>query len=188
MNPLQRERLELAIGYFAQKYHQKNRRAPSQTEIYKFLAFIEFASIRETGKPVFGLRYLAMEHGPVPIELYKEFKSQKFSHYKYFTIKVEEIAPNKKAIKIYPRQGIKLDLDLFSQREKALLEKYTEILIAPHLKSLHYSEASHEAIRAWKKAYEKKPNSVMDYADEVETEEAKERLETYLELEEVFGV
>ncbi len=187
MDILARERLETAIGFFADRYCRKHRQGPSQTEVYKFLAFVEFASIKEVGKPVFGLRYLAMEWGPVPIDFYEEVKTRSPGRFKYFVTVRDSLSSGKSVIRFLPKKGVSYPLDLFSRRERTLLERFAEILVGKGLTARDYSEASHERIKAWRVAYERKPNSVMKYFDEVETEEARERLETWLELKEAFG-
>lgn len=187
MDVLTRERVEAAIGFFANKYYRKHRQGPSQTEVYKFLAFVEFASIKEVGKPVFGLKYLAMEWGPVPVDLYEEVKTRSPGRFKYFVTTRESLPSGKFVIRFLPKREVSFPLDFFSKREKALLERFAEILVAKGLTAKDYSEASHERIKAWRVAYERKPNSVMEYFDEVETEKARDRLETWLELKEAFG-
>ncbi|QID33061.1 type II toxin-antitoxin system antitoxin SocA domain-containing protein [Pampinifervens florentissimum] len=67
MDPLRREKLENAIAYFAKRHYEKTGRPLTKIYLYKYLAFMDFLSVRETGRPAIGLRYLAMKYGPVPV-------------------------------------------------------------------------------------------------------------------------
>ncbi|MEM4534912.1 MAG: hypothetical protein QW764_02580 [Desulfurococcaceae archaeon] len=67
MDPLRREKLENAIAYFAKRHYEKTGRPLTKIYLYKYLAFMDFLSVRETGKPAIGLRYLATENGVVPV-------------------------------------------------------------------------------------------------------------------------
>ncbi len=176
MNKLERKRLDLAIGYFAKHFYEKLKKFPSQTQVYKYLAFVDFTSVKERGRPVFGLDYRAMQWGPVPVELYNEFKSiPKVKNYQHFKVSKKD---NK--IEVSPLLKKELDMDYFSEEELKLLDRFIEILISENNKTHHYSEASHEKIKAWKKAYERKPNSLMNYFDEIEDDEyLKDVLEGY---------
>jgi hypothetical protein len=73
--PYQMEKIENAICFFAKEHQKKARKPLYQTFLYKYLAFLDFISLRETGQPALGLRYLAMEKGPVPIEIYDKKES-----------------------------------------------------------------------------------------------------------------
>lgn len=179
MNKLERKRLDIAIGYFAKRFYDKIKKFPTQTQVYKFLAFVDFTSAKERGKPVFGLKYLAMNNGPVPVDLYNEIKSViSVKTYPYFKVIVKE---NKR--EIAPIDNRELNMKFFSKEEKELLDRFVEIFVEEGLNTYHYSEASHEKIKAWKKAYNQKPNSPMDYLDEIEDEELKEIYEGFLEIE-----
>ncbi len=176
MNKLERERLNLAIGFFAKEFYEKLKKFPSQTQVYKYLAFVDFTSVKERGKPVFGLNYKALKWGPVPDEIYQEFKDVKqVKQYPYFKVLKEE-----KNIKIAPLLDKELNMKFFSKKELELLNRFIDILVDKNNKAYHYSEASHEKITAWKKAYKMKPKSLMNYFDEIEDNEyLKDILEGY---------
>ncbi len=176
MNKLERKRLDLAIGYFAKNYYERLKRFPTQTQVYKYLAFVDFTSVKERGKPVFGLEYKAMQWGPVPFEVYNEFKNiTQVEQYPYFKVLKKD-----NRIDIAPLLNKKLDMKFFSKEELKLLDRFIEILIDESNKTNHYSEASHQKIKAWKKAYDKRPNSLMNYFDEIENDEyLKDILEGY---------
>ena len=176
MNKLERKRLDLAIGYFAKNYYERLKKFPTQTQVYKYLAFVDFTSVKERGRPVFGLDYIAMKWGPVPIEIYEEFKNiNKVKQYPHF-----KVLKKGNITEIAPLLNQKLNMDYFAEEELKLLDRFIEILVDKSNTSNHYSEASHQKIKAWKKAYSKKPNSKMNYLDEIEDSFLKEIFEGYL--------
>jgi len=65
-----KERLENAIAYMVKIQTQFTGRGVSQTYMYTYLALVDFRALKESGKPVFDLDYVAMTKGPVPSELY----------------------------------------------------------------------------------------------------------------------
>jgi len=82
MIPYQKEKIENAICFFAHEHMKKTRQSLYQTFLYKYLAFLDFEILKETGRPCLGLSYMAMEHGPVPMEIYgklHEWKSSCFT-------------------------------------------------------------------------------------------------------------
>jgi len=152
----QKEKIENAICFFAFEHKKKTRKPLSQTFLYKYLAFLDFKSLEETGQPALGLKYMAMAKGPVPIELYEKkdhlttpcFSFKKISDKKYI------IVPGKE----------KPNLDFFSPYEIKKMQQLIEIFADKFVQTKHASEASHQDIKAWVRAYNKKPNSIIDYS------------------------
>ena len=105
----QQEKIENAICYFAGEYQKRVRRPLSQTFLYKLLAFLEFKGLEETGKPVLGLTYCAMQWGPVPLEIYNKREN-------YETKLFAFISKGEDRIDIIARG--KPDFDYFSEYEK----------------------------------------------------------------------
>lgn len=70
-----------------------------------------------------------------------------------------------------------------AKAELKIIDKVIYILIDASLNSSHYSEASHQGIKAWRKAYEDGEGTPMNYEDEIEDEFLKEVLEGYKEVE-----
>ncbi|WP_353684516.1 type II toxin-antitoxin system antitoxin SocA domain-containing protein [Thermodesulfovibrio sp. 3907-1M] len=69
------KRLNNAIVWFAKKHFEKTGKYPTLTQILKYLAFLEFESVKEWGIPAFGLKFKAYKHGPVPEEIYFKLKN-----------------------------------------------------------------------------------------------------------------
>ena len=140
MNINKNEKLKNAICYFAQKHPSKKGAPLYQTYLYKFLAFMDFGSIAERGKPIFGLSYDALEEGPVPMEIYN--KRDKLNNETFIFIKLDEnkyiVRPKKQA-----------NLSYFSEYEirkmDDILDKYSKKGITTKV----VNKASH-SIRAWK--------------------------------------
>ncbi len=179
LNKLEEKRLHIGIGYFVKEYYKKVKRFPYQMHIYKFLAFVDFYSVKERGKPIFGLNYIALKNGPVPPDLYEEMKRVKnIKLYPYYKVIAED---NKK--KFAPLENKKLNLDYFAKNELKIIDKVLYILIEESLNTFHYSEASHQKIKAWRKAFAKGQGTPMKYEDEITNEFLKDILDGYLEVE-----
>ena len=76
MIPYRNEKIQSAVAFFAKQHYKKTKRLLYQTYLYKYLAFLDFLSLRETGIPALGLVYSAMDLGPVPIEIYGNKKAR----------------------------------------------------------------------------------------------------------------
>ncbi len=154
MFPYKDEKIVNAISYIAIKHKEKTKQFLFQTSLYKYLAFIDFESTKETGEPVTGLIYKAMERGPVPKEIYSEGNYQSTELYKF--------VKNDNNVQIIPTKQLP-DLNFFSEYEIQLMDKYLDIFAESWIKSSHMSDASHEEIFAWKRTYKKEPNAEIEY-------------------------
>ena len=184
VSQLRVKKLENAIGYFAKRHYERTGKPLTKIFLYKYLAFLDFMSVKETGRPAIGLKYIAMKYGPVPIDLHREVEQTEGTKmgrcYKF--VREQEFG-KENIIYIYPLEGTEPDLRYFSPYEIKLMERLVEIFADRFVGARIVSEASHQAIKAWKKAFGKKPNSLMRYEDELEGEKDKEvkeeRLQTY---------
>ncbi len=157
MIPYQKEKIENAICFFAGEHQKKTRHPLYQTFLYKYLAFLDFGSLRETGRPCLGLSYMAMEHGPVPIEIYgrlDEIKSTLF----------ESRCDQERRITIHPKS--KPNLDYFSNKEISQMQRLIEIYAKDYIPAKLISDATHESILAWKRTWKSHPNGMIDYKSE----------------------
>ena len=150
----QNEKIENAIGFFATQHKKATRKPLSQTFLYKYLAFLDFKSLEETGRPVLGLKYKAMERGPVPIEIYSKRTNYKTSLFEFRRIRETQFV-------VIPQKNP--NLDYFSKYEIDLMRRLIEIYADTFVKTGDISEASHQEIKAWKKAWNRQPNSLIDY-------------------------
>lgn len=149
----QKEKLDNAICFFAIEHRRLSQKPLTQTYLYKYLAFLDFDMMEETGVPALDLEYKAMERGPVPIPLYNERHNKKTDLYEFkeqegniFTIEPKG-TPN---------------LDYFSDMEKekmvALVHKYAK----RYSRTNEICEDSHKQILAWKRAFSQKKDSIID--------------------------
>jgi len=157
--PFQKEKIENAISYFAAEHKKRTHQALSQTALYKYLAFFDFGILKKTGSPALGLKYLAMDNGPVPIDIYKKRDNYKTELFEFRKV------DNNKYIIISMR---KADLDFFSELEIEELQRLIEIYANCFVDVSIMSDASHQEIRAWAIAYKKRKNSPIDYKDTFE--------------------
>jgi hypothetical protein len=174
MIPYRDEKIQNAIVFFALNHKKKARRRLYQTFLYKYLAFLDFSSIKEQGFPILGLTYKAMKRGPVPIEIYSHRKETKL--YRFQKDEFGEFVVAKK----------KPNLDYFSPYEIELMERLIEIFAVKWILTDTVSEASHEAILAWKRTYASNPNGIIDYSLEFEGDIFSKKQEQLTYQEEVF--
>ncbi len=178
MIPYRDEKIIQAIYFFADQHKKMVRKYLYQTFLYKYLAFFDFRSLEETGEPALGLHYLALEHGPVPDEIYNsdQYKSTdlyKFQKDNYGTI-------------INPLPESKPNYDCFSKYEINLLGNLIEIFASEYVSTNMACEASHEAITAWRRTWKKNPNSMIKYIDDFPGELLKKSPEKLSDIEQHF--
>ena len=165
--PYQKERIKNAISFLAKEYKSKTSNYLPSIYLYKFVALIEFNSIKKYGQPVFGFTYKAMKNGPVPLELYENKDNLKTDCYEFnFTGKAIIDGKEVDTYKIISTK--EPDLDYFSDLEIDELYNIIEIFADKSIKSKHLIESSHTEIYAWRKKYEiqKLHNSIIEYIDE----------------------
>jgi len=192
MGTLRERKLETAIWYFAKEHLKRTGKKLTQTMLFKYLAFLDFWSVKRIGKPAIGLGYDAFPYGPVPRNLYRKFQRViKYKDYDFFRVIKEEAPSGKKITYIVPIEGKEGNLKFFSQFELNLMKELLEIFGDSSLTTRHFSEASHQKLLAWKKAWKKaeklnRKRYPMRFEDEIENlgnnEEKKllkERLEIY---------
>ena len=159
MIPYQKEKIENAICFFAKEHYKKTKKHLDMTSLFKYLAFFDFETFEKRGRPALGLKYLAMERGPVPIELYSNRAKLHSDCFAFVST-----GTNEKGNELYLIQPKGTpNLDYFSPSEVKEMERIIEIYADSSIKSSHRSDASHERITAWKKTWTKKHNSLIDY-------------------------
>ena len=158
-----KEKRENAMCYFAAEHFNRTARSIPQTTLYKYLAYLDFMSLREIGKPALELEYKAMSEGPVPPEIYNRRKN-------YKSRLVEFIPRGENKYIVRPRGNA--DLDYFSKYEihimNGLIKKYADHSMTEREIIDRICEDSHKEIRAWKIAHAIKENTVMKYEDTFE--------------------
>jgi hypothetical protein len=151
----QKEKIKNAIAFFAKEHRKHTKQYLYQTFLYKYLGFLDLDGVAKNGIPVLGLTYRAMDRGPVPIEIYEKRKNYKTDLFYFKNIKENNYI-------IVPKDK-KPNLDYFSKNEIDEMYRLIEIYANRFVSCGDVSEASHQEIKAWKKAYKQKPNSIIDY-------------------------
>ena len=152
--PYQNEKIENAIAFFVHEYNKKTKRYLRQTFLYKLLAFFDFEMFTQTGEPALGLTYDAMDHGPVPEEIYKERNFLKSDKY---------IADQDGSQLVFKSLSKRPNMDYFSPAEVAEMNRLIEIYADSYVKATDISDASHTDILAWKRTYKEQKYSQIAY-------------------------
>ena len=177
MIPYQKEKIENAICFFAGEHRKKTGHPLHQTFLYKYLAFLDFESLRETGRPCLGLSYQAMEHGPVPMKIYNERAKITSSLFEF-------IRNQDDTYTIHPKA--KPNLDYFSKKEISQMQRLIEIYATNYIPAKLISDATHERITAWKKTWKSQPNGMIDYKSEFDDDPLNKKTEDLTYSEESY--
>jgi len=160
----QKERIDNAILFFARKHHQKTKRHLSQTFLYKYLAFFEFRYLKAAGDMPLNLTYKAMERGPVPMEIYGSRDDP--GGFPKVTFEPFPTKNGGTGYLVKPKPNSRFEPDYFAEAELEEMGNLIEMFAQRWINSNEISEASHQAIRAWKKTYSRSPNANMDPIEE----------------------
>ena len=154
------EKINNAICFFAWEVYKLRKRYLPQTLLYKFLSYLDFSSIEKLGKPALELEYRAYKNGPVPVGIYNNREGYQTDCFKF-----EKRGTNKFVV-ISTKES---DLDYFSEFEietmNDLIDKYIKNNLDMKQIIDNICEDSHNEIKAWKVAYDRKKNSRIDYSD-----------------------
>ena len=163
------EKRNNAICFFAQEVYKLRKQYLPQTLLYKFLSYLDFFSIEKLGKPALELEYRAYKKGPVPVGIYNSREGYQTDCFKF-----EKRGTNRFII-ISTKEA---DLDYFSEFEietmNYLLDKYIRNNLSMKKIIDSICEDSHNEIKAWKVAYNRKKNSRIDYSDTFKDLDKKE--------------
>jgi hypothetical protein len=118
-----KERIDNILLFFAREHYKKTKKYLSQTALYKYIAFFEFRHLKARGDMPLELQYRAMEHGPVPIDIY----DHRFDHDFFSKVIFEKykLPSGKDAIVVKPNG--KFEDDYFSENELEEMNNLVEI-------------------------------------------------------------
>lgn len=160
MKAYRKEIIDNVVSYIASSYYTAKGRYITQTLLFKVLSLLDFRALKQNGRPCIEFTYTARNLGPVPEELY----NGNLSIYKSFkTIKRNKGDDYKTTYYVSVKEP---DLDYIAPSEKKILDEILANVIQKNITGKQAVEITHEEILAWKIAYERKPNSKMNYADE----------------------
>lgn len=158
----QKERIENILLYFALEHYIKTKKYLSQTALYKYLAFFEFRHLKRRGDMPLELNYRAMEHGPVPIDIYEHrYEESYFPKVIFEKIKLQN---GTEAIIIKPNG--KFDDDFFSENELEELKDLIDIFAQQWVGAKVMSDSSHQSLKSWRITFKTQPNAFIDPKDE----------------------
>lgn len=152
-----RKRTEQVIAFFAERLQ------PFKTKMNKLLFYIDFAHFRNIGQSITGLRYNAIEFGPVPHNydiLFGTLADMDIIDIEY------AMTPDGEVEKILPNPQYQFDASLFSSTELEVMEyiadKFTQTSASDIAKISHLEPA-------WKDNIEGKKIISFTYAFGLET-------------------
>jgi hypothetical protein len=107
------------------------------------------------------LSYKAMPCGPVPLEIYRNRDNPE-----YFPLVIFEPFQTKNGTGYLVKPKGKFNPGYFADAELEEMNKLIEIFAQQWVGASEMSEASHQAIKAWKKTYSRCPNAIIDPIEE----------------------
>jgi len=108
------------------------------------------------------LTYKAMEHGPVPMEIYDNRENS--SCFSKVIFEPFQMKDGKTGYLVKPNG--KFDPDYFAIAELEEMNDLIDMFAQQWVGATEMSEASHQAIKAWKKTYSRQPNANIDPIEE----------------------
>ena len=162
MLPYRKERIANAMLFFAQKHYDKTKKYLPQTFLYKYLALFEFRYLKQTGDMPLELTYKAMKRGPVPTEIYNN--RDKPGYFPKVIFEPTPMENGKTKYTVKPKGNF--DPDYFADAELEEMNNLIEIFAQGWVTSTEMSEASHQAIKAWRKTYSRNPDTYIDPIEE----------------------
>lgn len=171
------------------KYFIANTKNVGCTKLFKLLYFWDFMHFKKYGLSVTGYEYHTYPFGPVPFDLFKMIKEKKLpEEWKNEIVIIKEKTESEfrdectyYTIKLKKR---KIDLDILSPNEQAVLENVAEIF--RDVKATEISDISHLPNQPWDTTLKRKGmNKVIDYflAIDNETPLDKETIEERFKLQ-----
>lgn len=169
MRAYHKEILENSIAYIAEEFFAGTGTYIPQLIMFKILALFDFCMLKKNGIPSTDLKYYAYPRGPLPLELYENNW-----HDTEKTIRIEDDGTRFKPVGT-------ADLDYLSDEEVETLKSFVERAVSEKWDKDAATKVSHDEIKAWKIAFEKKKNSLIDYADEFDSFKSKKESEMTLQ-------
>ena len=157
-----KERIDNAILFFAQNHYKKTKKYLSQTFLYKYLAFFEFRYLKAVGDMPLELTYKAMERGPIPMEIYNNRGNP--GYFSKVIFEPFQTQSGKEGYLVKPNG--KFAPDYFAEAELEEMSNLIEMFAQQWVGAFEMSDASHQAIAAWKKTYSRQKNADIDPIEE----------------------
>jgi hypothetical protein len=157
-----KERIDNALLFFAQNHYKKTKGYLSQTFLYKYLAFFEFRYLKTAGDMPLELTYKAMDRGPVPMEIYDN--RDNLAYFSKVIFEPFQTKSGKDGYLVKPNGTF--EPDYFAEAELKEMNDLIAMFAQQWVSATEMSEASHQAIKAWKTTYSRQPNAEIDPIEE----------------------
>ena len=118
--------------------------------------------MKKVGDMPLELTYKAMEHGPVPMEIYNNRDNP--SYFSKIVFEPIQTKSGKSMYLVKPKGTF--DSDYFADAELKEMNELIDIFAKRWVGATEMSEASHQEIKAWKKTYSRQPNDNIDPIEE----------------------
>ena len=190
MDSRQKEKIRNAVIYFVT--HDKT---VGLTKLMKLLYYLDFRTLRAKGRDVTGLTYRTWEHGPVPVDVWKDLKDHAGSINLSSAVKAIPFTTDQRdepaGVRLRAVQGVKFSDRYFSPAELKELRNVSEMF--KDLPASKVVEASHGRKELWSKVLKEKGSDQpidpeLAISDPEMLEEYREQQEDKKILDSVFGV
>jgi hypothetical protein len=118
--------------------------------------------LKAAGDMPLELTYKAMDHGPVPMEIYNNRDNPDC----FSNVIFEPVQTKSGGTGYLVKPNGKYDSDYFAEDELDEMNSLISIFAQQWVGAAEMSEASHQAIRAWKTAYLRQPKADIDPIEE----------------------
>ena len=108
------------------------------------------------------LTYIAMQRGPVPMEIYGNRNKQGY----FSKVIFDPVQTKDGNLGYIVKPDGKFNSDYFAEAELEEMNNLIEMFAQGWVNANDMSEMSHQAINAWKKTYSREPNAVIDPIEE----------------------
>ncbi|MDR1466669.1 MAG: SocA family protein [Treponema sp.] len=159
-----KERIDNAVLFFAKEHYKKTKNVLFQTALYKYLAFFEFRYLKKYGEMPLGFEYRAMEHGPVPIEIYEHQENN--GYFRLVTFEPVDLKGGGRGYTIKPKGSF--NSNYFAETELEEMSNLIMFFAQRWVTVSIMSDSSHKEIKAWRTAYKKGVNTLINPLDEFE--------------------
>ncbi len=149
--PHREERIKNAICFFAFEHERVTSRPLTHTSLYKYLTFLDYASIEKTGRPALGLLFRTKGRHTLPIPTYTKLHSLREDRFIFL--------PQGQGGYLV-RATAKPDLSSFSSLEVSEMKSLVETYAHRFAKVRDAGEAAHKARGFWKSRWIRMSESV----------------------------
>ncbi len=145
------EKIKNAICYFASEHERLTHKPLTDTFLYEYLAFLDYASIEKIGRPALGLLYRTKGKGPLRYGTYEKRDNDCF------------IFLSQGEGRYVVKATAKPDLTCFSPFELRQMKRLVETYAHRFVKAFDTSGATHTGF--WKRTWGIGTNAGIDYDD-----------------------